>query len=247
MTSSRPTGSSCSVCDWRPSVALTPSHLSLFSRYYLQVMSSASGFETHKKWSGTVESKLRQLVMKLENAGDAMLEIAHPFIKGFEQVTYCLNEDEVRGAAQGEVTDEMRARTKESIEGKEDDGARAIWTMTFYIGLEIKVRDKTTDKTKRKLDISYPTNDFMKQVKMIDSFEEATMGIVIRHIKRSAETRSVCADWVLTAADNPPPCYLSADLPAYVFEGGNKPPPAPRALKRSRSTKVCPSRRCFRV
>jgi hypothetical protein len=32
------------------------------------------------------------------------------------------------------------------------------------------------DKSKRKLDISYPTNDFMKQVKMIDTFEEATMG-----------------------------------------------------------------------
>lgn len=146
-------------------------------------MSSASGSDIHKRWSGTVESKLRQLVMKLENAGDSMLEIAHPFIKGFEQVTYCLNEDEVRAAAQGEVTDEMRARTKDSIEGKEEEGARAIWTMTFYIGLEIKVRDKA-DKTKRRLDISYPTNDFMKQVKMIDSFEEATMGIVIRHIKR---------------------------------------------------------------
>jgi poly(A) polymerase Pap1 len=106
--------------------------------YYLQVMSSASGFETHKRWSGTVESKLRQLVMKLENSGDAMLDIAHPFVKGFEQVTYCLNEDEVRGAAQGEVNEEMRARTKESIEGKEGEGARAIWTMTFYIGLEIK-------------------------------------------------------------------------------------------------------------
>jgi poly(A) polymerase len=168
-------------------------------RYYLQVMSSASGHETHKRWSGTVESKLRQLVMKLENAGDAMLEIAHPFIKGFEQVTYCLNEDEVRGAAQGEVTDEMRARTKESIEGKEEEGARAIWTMTFYIGLEIKVRDKTTDKTKRKLDISYPTNDFMKQVKMIDSFEEATMGIVIRHIKRCASPLKRLAVSVLIA------------------------------------------------
>lgn len=101
-------------------------------------MSSASGFETHKKWSGTVESKLRQLVMKLENAGESMLDIAHPFVKGFEQVTYCANEDEVRGAAQGDVTEAMKARTKEEIEGKE--GARAIWTMSFYIGLEITPR-----------------------------------------------------------------------------------------------------------
>ncbi|CDZ97133.1 poly polymerase [Phaffia rhodozyma] len=183
-------------------------------RYYLQIMSSASGFETHKKWSGTVESKLRQLVMKLENAGEAMLDIAHPFVKGFEQVAYCLNEDEVRMAAQGEATEEMKARSKESIEGKEAEGARAIWTMTFYIGLEVKPK-QPGDKTKRKLDISYPTNDFMKQVKMIDTFEEATMGIVIRHIK-------------------------NVDLPEYVFEGSAKAPP--KVLKRIRSTKTLKQR-----
>lgn len=105
-------------------------------------MSSASGFDTHKKWSGTVESRLRQLVMKLENSGDAMLDIAHPFVKGFEQATYCLTEDEVRMAAQGEVSEELRKRTKEEIEGKEAEGARAIYTMTFYIGLEVKPKQR---------------------------------------------------------------------------------------------------------
>lgn len=182
-------------------------------------MSSASGFDTHKKWSGTVESRLRQLVMKLENSGDAMLDIAHPFVKGFEQATFCLTEDEVRMAAQGEVSEELRKRTKEEIEGKQAEGARAIYTMTFYIGLEVKPKQRqfpvpfsllspffsrhhpavsdplgflssapllslAGDPFKRKLDISYPTNDFMKQVKMIDTFDEATMGIVIKHIKK---------------------------------------------------------------
>ena len=38
----------------------------------------------------------------------------------------------------------------------------------------------------RRLDISYPTTDFMKMVKMWDKFDEATMGIFVRHIKRFA-------------------------------------------------------------
>jgi poly(A) polymerase len=147
--------------------------------------------------------------MKLENSGDAMLDIAHPFIKGFEQVAHCVTEEEVRLAAQGDTTEELKARTQDDVEGKE--GAKSIWTMTFYIGLQVKPKQRACpppppflrapiivafwplnlpacfaagDNSKRKLDISYPTTDFMKQVKMIDSFEEATMGIVVRHIRK---------------------------------------------------------------
>lgn len=199
-------------------------------RYYLQVISSSSGKDSHKKWSGTVDSKLRQLVMKLENSGDAMLDIAHPFVKGFEQVAYCLTEEEVRLAAQGDWTDELKARTEADVAGKE--GAKTIWTMTFYIGLQIKPKQRASrrghlsprparpltraalyplaagDNSKRKLDISYPTTDFMKQVKMIDSFEEATMGIVVRHIRKcvssarraSATARALILPLVHTAA-----------------------------------------------
>lgn len=36
----------------------------------------------------------------------------------------------------------------------------------------------------RKLDISYPTTEFTKQVKLWEKYEESTMGIVVRHIKR---------------------------------------------------------------
>jgi len=35
----------------------------------------------------------------------------------------------------------------------------------------------------RKLDISYPTADFTKMVKQWDNFDEARMGVVVRHIK----------------------------------------------------------------
>jgi len=36
----------------------------------------------------------------------------------------------------------------------------------------------------RKLDISYPTIEFTKLLKLWDTFNETTMGIVVRHIKR---------------------------------------------------------------
>ena len=59
----------------------------------------------------------------------------------------------------------------------------------------------------RRLDISYPTSEFIKLAKMWEPFDATTMGIIVRYIK-------------------------SAALPDYVFEGLEKPPPASRALKR---------------
>jgi len=81
-----------------------------------------------------VESRLRQLVMKLEYVDSLIL--AHPFIKGFDQVSYCLSEDEVRAVAQGEISDAIANRKKEDIEGKE--GAGPVYSSTFYIGLAIE-------------------------------------------------------------------------------------------------------------
>lgn len=83
---------------------------------------------------GTVESRLRQLVMKLEYVDSLIL--AHPFIKGFDQISYCLSEDEVRAVAQGEISDAIANRKKEDIEGKE--GAGPVYSSTFYIGLAIE-------------------------------------------------------------------------------------------------------------
>jgi poly(A) polymerase len=83
---------------------------------------------------GTVESRLRQLVMKLEYVDSLIL--AHPFIKGFDQISYCLSEDEVRAVAQGEISDAVANRKKEDIEGKE--GAGPVYSSTFYIGLAIE-------------------------------------------------------------------------------------------------------------
>lgn len=125
-------------------------------RYYLQVIASTGNPDLQIKWwvdssctshtftsivtrAGTVESRLRQLVMKLEFVES--LTLAHPFIKGFDQVAYCLNEEEVRAVAQGEMTKTIETRKKEDIAGKE--GAGPVYSTTFYIGLLIEPKQRT--------------------------------------------------------------------------------------------------------
>ncbi|KAL6309781.1 polymerase [Sparassis latifolia] len=174
-------------------------------RYYLQVIASTGSAELQIKWSGTVESRLRQLVMKLEYVDT--LALAHPFIKGFEQISYCLTDEEVRAVAQGEISDAVAKRKKEDTEGKE--GASAVYSTTFYIGLAIEPKQPGAVGP-RKLDISYPTTEFSKLVKMWEKFDDSTMGIVVRHIKSTA-------------------------LPDYVFDEGERQPRS--ALKRPKNGK----------
>jgi len=149
--------------------------------------------------SGTVESKLRQLVMKLEYVES--LVIAHPFIKGFDQEVYCLTDEEILAVAEGEISAAVPKRKKEDCEGKE---GRVVYTTTFYIGLAVEPKQRqsfvcwiswcladtvlssATQQGPRKLDISYPTNEFVKMVKTWDKYDNATMGIVVQNIRRCA-------------------------------------------------------------
>ncbi|KAI1796113.1 polymerase [Ganoderma leucocontextum] len=169
-------------------------------RYYLQVIASTGSAEMQVKWSGTVESRVRQLVMKLEFVES--LALAHPFIKGFEQVSYCMNDEEVRSVAQGEISEAVAKRKKEEIDDHE--GASAVYSTTFYIGLAVEPKQPGSVGPRR-LDISYPTNEFTKLVKIWEKFDEQKMGIVVRHIK-------------------------SSSLPDYVFDEGERQPRL--ALKR---------------
>ena len=159
--------------------------------------------------AGTVESRIRQLVMKLEYVESLIL--AHPFVKGFDQVSYCITEEEVRAVAQGEISDVIASRKKEDMEGKE--GVSLVYSTTFYIGLQIEDKpgkisflqygyidlfllfSQAGSTGPRRLDISYPTTEFTKLVKMWEKFDEATMGIVVRHIKRFGFLKSAQESW----------------------------------------------------
>ncbi|PWN48345.1 putative PAP1-poly(A) polymerase [Violaceomyces palustris] len=194
-------------------------------KYYLQVIASSGSADLQLKWSGTVESKLRQLIMKLELVPTLMC--AHPFVKGFDQVSECWDDNEVRRVATGDIPEEVANRTKLSElpkegeaakeadeaakEQEQKEGRRTIWTTTFYIGLCVEPRPANTTGP-RKLDISYPANEFTQKVKQWEQHDEASMGIVLRHIKCS-------------------------QLPAYVFEGDVRPQKA-STNKRSKSGKV---------
>lgn len=209
-------------------------------KYYLQVVASSGSADLQLKWSGTVESRIRQLVMKLELVPTLMC--AHPFIKGFDQVSLCYNDAEVRMVATGNVPEEVANRTKqedlpkdghafdelkvkekdEEAKKEEEKGHRMIWTTTFYIGLCVEPKSATNangaNNGPRKLDISYPTNQFTQMVKQWDQYDETSMGISVSHIKWS-------------------------NLPAYTM--GNEARPAKQSGKRDKSGKVYHIRRWY--
>ncbi|KAJ6600276.1 Poly(A) polymerase central domain-containing protein [Mycena vulgaris] len=170
-------------------------------RYYLQVVASTGNADLQMKWAGRVESRIRQLVMKLEYVDS--LTLAHPFIQGFEQILYCLTDEEVRLVAQGEISDAVIKRKKEEIEGKEDGGV--VYSTTFYIGLLIEPKQAGAVGPRR-LDISYPIQEFSKLVRGWEKFDES-MSLVVQHIK-------------------------SSSLPDYVYDIGERPQkPEPKRAK----------------
>ncbi|KAJ1988055.1 polynucleotide adenylyltransferase [Dimargaris cristalligena] len=153
-------------------------------KYYLQIVASSDSNEVQLKWSGMVESRLRQLVMKLELVDQIVL--AHPFIKGFDRSTVCYTSQEAEDIKQGNFPASPSSAPENGENGTAEAGeTRTIYTTTFYIGLLIA--SKPSGMTgPRKLDISWPTSEFIKLVKMWPSFEDAHMGIVVKYIKNAA-------------------------------------------------------------
>lgn len=80
-----------------------------------------------------MESKLRQLVLKLEFVES--LKLAHPYVKGFDRVSHCINDEEVSEVAFNRMSEAVINRTQE--EAMKEPGYRTVYTTTFYIGLAI--------------------------------------------------------------------------------------------------------------
>ncbi|KAF7294150.1 Poly(A) polymerase [Mycena chlorophos] len=203
-------------------------------RYYLQVIASTGDPDLQIKWAGTVESRIRQLVMKLELVES--LTLAHPFTKGFEQTFYCLSDDEVRQVAQGSVSDALLRRKREDMDGKEEGSV--VYSTSFYIGLMIEPRQSGTVGP-RQLDISYPTHEFTKLVKMWDRFDEGSMSIFVQHIKSSN-----LPDFVYDPGERPP--KLAGKRPKGPSKSNNTSPDMPytkrrRSVPQPSSTSVSPS------
>jgi len=129
-------------------------------KYYLSIVAASRTKEAQQIWSGFVHSKVRRLVSGIEMSG-ANVELAHPFIKGFERAHRCKNEEEVDMVLQGtlqfqatgtETTDSTKDAKQHAAaeEGGEKvemptgaaettaEGVSTIYTTTFYVGIELQ-------------------------------------------------------------------------------------------------------------
>ncbi|CAD6970759.1 unnamed protein product [Tilletia controversa] len=193
-------------------------------KYYLQIIASSGSADLQLKWAGTVESKLRHLVLSTE--AQQGVKIAHPYTREIDLVSECRTDEEVRRVATGDVPPEVaaRARTLEGegvlpeskevdklrqIEDKEQEarknGRRTIWTTTFYIGLALHdgTDERTGQTAPKRLDLVGPIQDFKARCTEWSTYDESTMGVVVRHVKRS-------------------------QLPDSVFPDGKRPAPPPK-------------------
>jgi len=106
---------------------------------------------------GFVESKIRQLLMRIEMVDGIVL--AHPFNASFDKIHYCTTDDEAAQVATGEVIRHLRAEStdlqktvlttddeNDIPQGKGDESGQPksaiiVYTSTFYIGLDISLKD----------------------------------------------------------------------------------------------------------
>ncbi|KAI9312351.1 Poly(A) polymerase central domain-containing protein [Dichotomocladium elegans] len=164
-------------------------------KHYLQVTAMSQTSEDQLKWSGLVKSKLRQLVLKLELV--EMLVLAHPYTKSIDRVHYCFDEQEVKDASRGIFVSERtfivsegnmdtnhldQIKEKISLSEEQEKNIKKVFTTTFYIGLYVEPK-AAGSAGPRKLDLVWPTQDFLKLAKSWDKFDESTMSIVVKNVK----------------------------------------------------------------
>ncbi|ORY82692.1 hypothetical protein BCR37DRAFT_379720 [Protomyces lactucae-debilis] len=174
-----------------------------FHRYknYLCIIAASRSAETQLKWSGLVESKVRQLVMRLEISNP--IKIAHPYVKTFDAINFCDTEEEMDRVAMGEpsaaakvVPADLQAVAKQDgvVEDAPADGAekKQIFTTRYYVGIDIDKSDGAytsrydvlTTATK-KLDITWAAQEFTEKCHEWVSYKEENMSIHLRHLRKS--------------------------------------------------------------
>ncbi len=91
-------------------------------KYYLSVIAASRTREAQLTWSGLVESKVRLLVSSLEHVES--IELAHPFIKGFDRVHRCQTEEEVEAILRGDMrfhTPDVRTETTDLVKDRKGE------------------------------------------------------------------------------------------------------------------------------
>ncbi|KNE61735.1 hypothetical protein AMAG_06537 [Allomyces macrogynus ATCC 38327] len=169
--------------DWNKLFTAPPSFFFTKYRHYLQVVASTYSRDRHLQWSGMVESKLRQLVLRLEVVEG--IELAHPYMKGVDRNFVVMSDHEATGIRSG-VWPARGADSDEAVAAAEAaPDQRVLFTTSFYIGLLITPAPRPANGApaqKHRLDLSSPAREFHVFFEGWDLNE--TM-ITIQNLKRS--------------------------------------------------------------
>jgi len=131
-------------------------------------------------------------VNKLELTENLIL--AHPYTKGFELVTSAaeISRKKAETAAAASAANASSSGVPSNIskddikngdEPNTEPSDQPVYQTSFYIGLQIEPRLPGT-KEPRKLDLTWPTREFMMLCKSWEQFDEAQMGIGVVYLKR---------------------------------------------------------------
>ncbi|OTB04930.1 hypothetical protein M426DRAFT_144660 [Hypoxylon sp. CI-4A] len=115
-------------------------------KYYLAVITTSTTKESHKIWSGFIESKVRVLVGDLER--HPSVEIARPFNKGYERLHKVKNDEETQAVQNGSLSYRIENDTED--EEVEENGA------------DVKTEVKAESNPEAKVENNEPTNPTIK-------------------------------------------------------------------------------------
>ncbi|KAF2749397.1 Poly(A) polymerase [Sporormia fimetaria CBS 119925] len=149
-------------------------------KYYLSVVAASRNKEAHGTFSGLVQSKVRLLVKGIED-GDAGVDRARAFTKGFERVHRCRNEDEIDRVVQGNLEYQVKDQLENGASNGDGGDYHTIYTTTFYIGLTLPEGKASTSP--RSLDISFPVSEFKRYVTMATEYDEVQMSVRVVHTR----------------------------------------------------------------
>ncbi|KAK6863451.1 Poly(A) polymerase PAPa [Candida tropicalis] len=154
-------------------------------KFYLCIVAATkSNSEEHLKYGGMVESKLRLLVQKLELVEG--IELAHPYVKTFEDGFLCKDSEEVSAVVNSYGTLEGESLTKsipraDSIKKDEEkqESKVEVHLTKLFIGLKIDLQKDTG----KKLDIQYPCTEFFNICKGWQDYDSEKHFIQIKKVK----------------------------------------------------------------
>ncbi|RHZ75399.1 hypothetical protein Glove_214g13 [Diversispora epigaea] len=215
-------------------------------RYYLQIIASSDNAERQLKWSGMVESRIRHLISKLETVEN--LNLAHPFVKGFDKVYYCTSEQEANDILESKkvyycTSEQDTLESKTDREGNSNEGPQNGEIISNEGSQNGTVREKPRNEGPQNGMVRERITNEGPQAIHVTTFY---IGLQINPREAgSTSPRQLNISWptqeftkLVKSWDKYDENYMkitikhvkSAELPSEVFEEGEE----PRKLKRSK-------------